>query len=286
MTSEPYPGTDSILKRQVDIMEALAEYVSFVATPRQVAEFELDATRLHPTLLRDSILEATITKHSSTRHATEQRRLIHSIYARKTKEMAALYPLIFSTENAYRAALTNYYHSYFGAEDWWKKLEAWYLKEGLRGQRLEFINGKRLGVKFATTLLRVFDKLAADPDNFTSLRRQENKGRFFYHLAFGQLSFFFDDDWSNASSIFSNQIVLGQRISKTSTLENLEKVRLVRNEVFHSNPVKNTSNFVRAAEALLLALDLNLGRFDQDLRSAQYQRPNFGDTATGNIPPL
>lgn len=46
-----YPGSNSVIKRQVELMEAYSDYVSFVPTPKHMKVIELDATRLHPTLL-------------------------------------------------------------------------------------------------------------------------------------------------------------------------------------------------------------------------------------------
>ncbi|MDZ4069694.1 MAG: hypothetical protein U1E06_23125, partial [Tabrizicola sp.] len=95
---------------------------------------------------------------------------------------------------------------------------------------------------------------------------------------------FVEDDWASLSAEFVPGLVKGQAITKSNILRDLATVREVRNELYHSNPIKNSQVFIRAVEALLLSLDINPGRFDDDLRTSTYDRPIFSDLSSGAIP--
>jgi hypothetical protein len=280
---DPYPGTVSILKRQIDLMEALATYVRFVPTPKQMDDFELDGTRLHPTLLRDAIIEAAQTKLDRLQSPEQCRRLIHQIYARKTKEMAALWPMVFATENAYRAALTEHYHSHFRERVWWRKIENGIKVNGSTFQ-LRNINGVPINLNFSIALIDMVDGIMSNRDIYPEISKPENESRFFHYLTFGQLIQFFSHDWAGVSGIFSNTQVKGQKISRSSVLRDLSNIRRVRNQIYHSNPVKNTGAFHKSVEGLLLALDICAHRFDDDLKNASYTRPRFVALTGGRIP--
>lgn len=278
---DAYPGTNSLLKRQVDLMEAYAEYLSFVPTAKHMSEFELDASRLHPTLLRDSIKAAAVAGAARGRSPNVQRRIVHQIYAKKTKEMAALWPLIFSVENAYRGALTEHYHTRFGRRDWWRVLDG----HIIAGSQIPTtFCGCTISAAFARTLQRIMDSVVDNKEIYQSLRFPANENRFFHHLSLGQLIFFFESDWLGLSEIFVSGLVKGQVLSRTNIVRDLNTVRVVRNALYHSNPIRSTQSFIKAVEGLLLALDVNIARFDDDLRWSTYDRPIFGDAFSGRVP--
>lgn len=122
-------------------------------------------------------------------------------------------------------------------------------------------------------------------DLYPTLRLPANVTRFFYFLSLGQLSFFIDDDWEGLSKEFTSNLVKGQKVTKRLILENFAVVRDVRNELYHSNPIRNSQIFIRSVETLLLSADVNPGRFDESLRQSIYDRPVFTDLKSGQIPP-
>jgi hypothetical protein len=263
-------------------MEAYNAYVSFVPTAKHMEVLELDATRMHPTLLRDSIRAAVATGAGLRKGPEDQRRIIHTIYTRKVKEMAALWPFIFSVENAYRALLTEHFHTKFGSRDWWRSAEAAILSGRAVSTSL---HGATITATLARTIERVVGGMMSNNDLYPTLRLPANVTRFFYFLSLGQLSFFIDDDWEGLSKEFTSNLVKGQKVTKRLILENFAVVRDVRNELYHSNPIRNSQIFIRSVETLLLSADVNPGRFDESLRQSIYDRPVFTDLKSGQIPP-
>lgn len=279
---DPFPGTTTLIKHQVDIMEAYAEYIRFIATAKTIDEFELDVSRFHPTLLRDSILEAKNSRHTKIK-PLDQRRQIHDIYTRKVKEMSALWPFVFCVENALRASLTEHYHVKFGKRDWWRDIDTHIIKGKAGNLSLRKASGNALSSHFGNSLINMMKAIMDQPEKYNELRKSENAGRFFYFLSLGHLSYFFRYDWNDAKGVFLPS-VKGQTISSSIIVNRLEIIRTVRNSINHSNPVKNTRAFIAAAETISLALDVNLCRFDSNLSKTSHTRPAFTEKVAGRLP--
>lgn len=71
------------------------------------------------------------------------------------------------------------------------------------------------------------------------------------------------------------------------TTRRLRVIKKTRNELFHSNPIKDRKKIVEACERMLNGLQFHLGDYDHDLGAAQYvrvPRPSQGRRATSSRP--
>jgi len=66
----------------------------------------------------------------------------------------------------------------------------------------------------------------------------------------------------------------GPRIHFHETLfvDTMRVIKETRNELFHSNPIKDRKKIVEACERILNGLQFHLGDYDHDLGAAQYVR--------------
>ncbi|EJL50524.1 hypothetical protein PMI09_05021 [Rhizobium sp. CF122] len=57
-----------------------------------------------------------------------------------------------------------------------------------------------------------------------------------------------------------------------SSSGHMRVIKETRNELFHSNPIKDRKKIIEACERILSGLQFHLGDYDHDLGAAQYVR--------------
>jgi hypothetical protein len=261
----------SVIKSAPSTTELLAEYLSGSPTPRLVDAFLADLRVLNRRLLADSILEAQGTTSFKTPLSyDEKRQFIHKIYTRKTKELAALYPVIFAVENALRSALSVHLTTYFDRRDWWVVVRDAVIA-GKSYQDFDHICGKQVSYGFKSQIFFTVEKILDGP-NKGKLLAPTNDDQLFLLLTIGQLQRIIVSDWLFIRQMFRQSHEIRFHLNKTNFQTRLKSLKDARDEVFHSNPIRNRSHVFTAAEDILDALDFHLGDFDKDLKDAEHKR--------------
>ncbi|MER8371110.1 hypothetical protein [Mesorhizobium sp. M1406] len=263
----------SITKRHIPTMELLGEYLTFCPTPRQVAHFDADMGTLNPTILRDSIKEAKATKDLTGISHAEQRMIIHRIYTRKVKEFSALYPVVFAVENALRSKLADFLAVHFNRMDWWVLI-----RDAVRlgYTHTHFVNGNISGKPATQDFIKqaffAMDKVLNVQQMARRIMGQDRTDEFYYCLTLGELARLMETDWTRIRPMFRDDATLGFKLDLTAFQTTLVLLRDARNELYHSNPIKNRPQVFQASERILNALDFHLGDYDCDLRDTSYTR--------------
>ncbi|MCY1667348.1 hypothetical protein [Rhizobium sp. SL86] len=79
-------------------------------------------------------------------------------------------------------------------------------------------------------------------------------------------------DWLLIRDMFAPDSVLGFTFTKTMFNDTMRVIKETRNELFHSNPIKDRKKIVDSCERILNGLQFHLGDYDHDLGVAQYVR--------------
>ena len=260
----------SITKRHVPTSQLLGEYLTFVPTPQQVDHFRADMRTLNPTLLRDSIREGVQVQALQQIPIHEQRLVIHGIYTRKVKEFSSIYPFVFAVENALRSVLADYLEERFGRMDWWTLIRnARY--NGQTYSAFPNILGTPVNPAFVKAIWRVFDNMA-NPQHVSSIIGNNKTDEFYYCLTLGELWSIMQADWLLIRDMFASDATLGFAFTKTLFNDTMRVIKETRNELFHSNPIKDRKKIVEACERILNGLQFHLGDYDHDLGTTQYVR--------------
>ena len=263
----------SIAKRHIPTMELLGEYLTFSPTPRQVASFDADMGTLNPTLLRDSIKEAKATRNLNGIDHAEQRRIIHAIYTRKVKEFSALYPVVFAVENALRSKLADFLAAHFNRMDWWVIIRD-AIQQGRNHNH--FVNGTIAGRPTSQSFIRqaffAMGKILDVQQMAPRVMGPNLTDEFYYCLTIGELARLMETDWTRIRQMFRDDATLGLKFDLNAFRSNIRLLRDARNELYHSNPIKNRSAVFEASERILNGLDFHLGAYDNDLKDAQHTR--------------
>ncbi|ULJ82801.1 hypothetical protein MF410_35760 (plasmid) [Rhizobium sp. C104] len=259
----------SITKRHVPTSQLLGEYLTFVPTPQQVDHFRVDMRTLNPTLLRDTIREGVQVRALQQIPIHDQRLVIHRIYTRKVKEFSAIYPFVFAVENALRSVLADYLEERFGRMDWWTLIRnAW--QHGQTYAAFSSILGTTVNPAFVKAVWRVFDTMTNQQQ--ASLAGNDKSDEFYYCLTLGDLWAIMQGDWPLVRDMFAPDAALGFTFTKTLFVDTMRIIKDTRNELFHSNPIKDRKKIVEACERILNGLQFHLGDYDHDLSVAQYVR--------------
>ncbi|MBB4170712.1 hypothetical protein [Rhizobium sp. BK538] len=72
--------------------------------------------------------------------------------------------------------------------------------------------------------------------------------------------------------MFAPDAELGFTFTKTLFNDTMRVIKETRNELFHSNPIKDRKKIIEACERILSGLQFHLGDYDHDLGAAQYVR--------------
>jgi hypothetical protein len=264
-----------VAKRRIEIGELFDLYLKFTPTPGQIDEIRADLQRLHPTLLHDAAKEAREGNALKGLGTNEFRPAIHGIYTRKLKELASLYPFIFTLENAMRARIAEEMEHLTHTKTWWRPVLA-ELRAGRDPKRLS-----QLGALAATGgfLRRIADMVCwieGEKLSRARLASIDDGLSFLCETTFGQLRYLVLEGWVHFEKIFRPSNAPGLKKLTRTELENSSKIVLdARNELHHHNPIRERQKVVTACESILDYLNLHLGSLDQDLRSQSYPRPNF-----------
>ncbi|CDX60232.1 conserved hypothetical protein [Mesorhizobium plurifarium] len=228
---------------------------------------------LNPTILRDSIKEAKATKDLTGISHAEQRMIIHRIYTRKVKEFSALYPVVFAVENALRSKLADFLAVHFNRMDWWVLI-----RDAIRQghDHTHFVNGNICGKPATQSFIKqaffAMDKVLNVQQMAGRVTGQDRTDEFYYCLTIGELARLMETDWSRIRQMFRNDATIGFKLDLHAFKTNIGLLRDARNELYHSNPIKNRPQVFQASERILNALDFHLGDYDNDLRDTQYTR--------------
>ncbi|MCF7699951.1 hypothetical protein [Loktanella sp. M215] len=274
----------TIFKREISLSEVLGTYLCYTPGTAETDEFRADLRTLNHTLLRDSIQEChQAEKEKDTANAGSKRHLIHQAYTRKVKELAALYPFLFATENALRAIASESYSQLFKDAYWWRDIlsavkagqtEAHFLAKGDGKKRVRNIPVNSAFVSacfFATTKFSVKQMRTLEDAECPSTK-------FYDEMTIRHLFNLIDADLSLCP--------IGN-LQRQQFKNHMMIICDARNEVFHGNPIKNRSSLFTACEIVLDAACFHLGDFDEALRNATYTRqtPSKRRNAKHLLPP-
>ncbi|WP_155905058.1 hypothetical protein [Methylopila sp. M107] len=225
---------------------------------------------LNPTLLRDSIREAVAARNIKQCPPTQQRRIIHSVYNRKIKEFSSIYPFIFAVENGIRSVLADYTGERLGRMDWWTLVRD-AKGRGKSPGDLTHINGTQVPAGFIKAVWGAIDRIT-NPIAVRKINGADRVDEFYYCLTLGDMWSIVDSHWPFMRDMFCPDNELGYSLNKTAFNNTMRVIKEARNELFHSNPIKDRRVVVDACERLLDAMQFHLGDYDLDLSEIRYAR--------------
>ncbi len=275
----------SIEKREVNIAEVLGVYLSYTPNYAETDGFKSDLRTLNHTLLRDAILEcANSGKINVGAQPQTKRQRMHGVYTRKVKELASIYPFLFSVENALRTVAAERYETVFKKPFWWRVFTKAYAADKGEHTFHTDINGKKsvhtvpVNPAFIREVLYGVSEMPS--------RKRENlsetdtvASQFYEALTLRQLAKIIAADWTISS--------LGN-LKKKEFETHIRAICDARNELFHGNPIKNRATVFTACERILDSIDVHMGDLDEALRITSYVRltPTIDREARHCIPPL
>lgn len=260
----------SISKRHVPTHKLLGEYLTFTPRSRETDLLNADMRTLNPTLLRDAIREATETRRLRAVPPTEQRQLLHQIYTRKIKEFSSLYPFVFAVENSLRSALAEHSAAKFGGMHWWTLIRD-ARDRGQTPHAFANIWTVPVSLAFVKAVWRAFDNVT-NPVHVQGMSGPDRTDEFYYCLSLGDLWGILSSDWTMTRGMFCSDAELGLKFNRKTFEDTMRVIKEARNELYHSNPIKDRTKVVEACERLLNGLNVHLGDYDVDLAAAQYVR--------------
>ena len=228
----------TIAKRHIAVEELLGTYLSF--TPRAVDTdlFRADMRILNPVLLSDSIKECHSASKKSHCKGMAQRAEIHRVYTRKTKELASLYPFVFSVENALRHTTAEFFGQQFGTDKWWVIIrdavasghdEAHFL---VNADGMKNIRGVPVTPKFVRQLFYCFKNLSATQNH--TIQGADVIDEIYLCLSLGGLLNLIEADWVLSRQMFVSDAELGGVLRKNDMTSSFNILKVARNELFHS----------------------------------------------------
>lgn len=266
----------SVVKRRISIENLLGTYLSFTPKPTEVDLFYADIRTLNTTLLHDAIEECLETQKLSRGGAEQQRAEIYRVYIRKTKELASLYPFIFAVESALRSAAAEHYPNVFRSSDWWTVIRDKYNEGGSARDFQKDKNGKMniRGIKvnpaFIKSLFSSIEKIGKKNSHF--IQGNDNTDELYSCITLNDLCKIIHSDWEISKGMFYSYISDGNILDKKYFIDNTNNIIKTRNELFHSNPVKERAKIYRSCEKILDTLGFHIGTYDENLRQSQYIR--------------
>jgi hypothetical protein len=262
-------------KHHADLINSLDKYLRRIPQPREYHALLADIGRYHPELFRDSIAEAAGAEESGTTLPPQARNrsTIIKIYNRKTKEMAALYPLLMSVEGALRGQLASAMYRMFGVDKWWISYCA-AIASGNEVTTVTAVNGFNVpGTKFSRTIGKIIATInAKERQNAATL---SCGFEFLSGASFGQLRYVAEASWSNIMPLFRGRRGGPAQIVKADFMDLTKVILDLRNDLYHHRPISNQQSCVDACERLLDHFDHHMGAFDYALSQVVYVRPLF-----------
>jgi len=268
----------TIAKRHVDVAELLGEFLMFTPHAADTDLFHADMLILNPVLLKDSIKECQATSNIDRKPGMAQRGEIHRVYARKAKELAALYPFIFSLENCLRHKAAAHYGKVFGIDTWWTLIRD-KIKNDQNADDMPVnktgrkrLKGVQVTPKFVAQLFRTFYVMS--DKQLSTLQGDEDDliDEYYMCLSLGSLFHLIDADWNLARGMFVSDEDLGRTLRKGDLTNWFKIIREARNELFHSRSIGDVAKVARACENTLDKLGFHLGDFDKHVAGTQITR--------------
>lgn len=266
----------AITKRHIDVQELLGEFLRFTPHAADTDLFRADMRVLNPILLMDSIKECKATKNPDRVAGMAQRAEIYRVYTRKTKELASLYPFVFSVENALRQTAAEFFGEVFCREAWWTivrdAIDAGHDEEHFRpnAEGKKIINGVPVTHKFIRELF--YGLKSMSKSNCAFVRQANVVDEIYLCLSLRSLCNIIESDWILSRSMFVSDASLGGILRKQDVANWFKILVIARNELFHSKPLGDISKVARACECILDKLGFHLGDFDAKLKEAQIRR--------------
>lgn len=262
-----------VVKKRIELREVFDIYLEFTPTARDTDAFNADAVRLHPTLLYDAMQEAKKGRALVGLPTSEYRSVLHGIYHRKLKELASLYPFLFTLENALRARLAAEMVELCGTETWWRPVEA-ELRAG-RNPSTTQLGALTVHRDFITQLAKMVKEVEGEKMKRAKLKDIDDGMTFLCETSFGHIRYFIIEGWKYFEPIFRPSAPSLKNLTKQE-FNNMSKIILdARNELHHHNPIRERQKVVSACERLLNYLNYHLESLDMDIRTRQDWRPNF-----------
>ncbi|AML51077.1 hypothetical protein [Falsihalocynthiibacter arcticus] len=205
-----------------------------------------------------------------------QRTEIHRVYTRKTKELASLYPFVFSVENALRHSAAEHYSNVFGGNAWWT-----IIRDAVdNGKDESDFSPNRAGnktIKGTAVTPKFVKQLFYNFSNLSSSQRRSIQGanvvdEIYFCFPLGGLVYLIEADWNLSRGIFCGDEQLNQPLNKRDMLNWFRILLAARNELFHSKAIGDLAKVSRACEAILDKLGFHLGDFDDCLAATQCKR--------------
>lgn len=275
----------SVAKREISLTEALGRYLSYTPNYAETEQFRTDLRTMNHTLLRDSIEECLQARKAPGEvPAQTKRQLMHDVYTRKIKELASLYPFLFAVENALRSVAAERYTESFKNPFWWRVFHNFILNgKGASDFKVNQDGKKRV---HNTPVNPAFVK-----EVFISIERMSQSQRnILSDASCTSMAFYEEITLRNLANIISADWLLCPLagLKKSDFNSHISTICNARNEIFHSNPIKNRATVFTACERILDSVDVHLGDFDQRVRHVSYTRPSPSIRRNSRhcIPPL
>ncbi|MCE4224621.1 hypothetical protein HCU64_12720 [Methylobacterium sp. C25] len=258
------------MSRHAATRELLGSYLTFTPRPVETDRLEADMGLLNRALLDDAIKEATAVREKKGVPADQQRLVLHQIYTRKVKELSSLYPFIFAVENSLRSSLADHSARKFGRMDWWILIRdaraAGYDHTHFPNIATVPVNGR-----FVQAVFRGFERMS-NPAHKQSVAGPDRTDQFYYTLSLGDLWNILKEDWNMTRGMFCSDHQFGLKLTSQVFDQTMRVIKDARNEIFHSNPIRNRTKVIEACERILNGLGIHLGDYDADLGAAQAGR--------------
>jgi hypothetical protein len=277
----------TISDRHQPTWNLMGDYFTFTPNSRDLRNFELDMKTLNPPMLRDAIAEAIKAKKVDTIYYTDQRRAIHEIYTRKIKEFSSIYPFFFTVENALRSCLADHLERFFGRMDWWVIIRDAIVNgdgpETFNDETVEMfeeprsiIRGKKVTPALVALIFKTINDLRENSSFASKISGDDKSDEFYYCLTLGQIWKIIDVGWTIIRPMFCDDASLTHMLTRKIFNDWMRVIKDARNDLFHSNPIRNRIIVISCAEKLMNCLDFHLGDFDIALGDVQYVRPQPG----------
>lgn len=267
----------SINKRHIAVEELLGLFLSFTPRPHETELFRVDMRLLNPTLLSDSIKEcAAASGRNNGPQGMLQRDAIHGVYTRKIKELAALYPFVFSVENALRHTAAEHYGRVFATDTWWTVVRDKFQQGedstsfATNATGKKNIRGIQVTPRFVKQMLYCFEKM--HNNQLHRLNQLNILDEFYLEISLRALCNLIEADWTLSRGIFVEDNLLDQPLRKQDMSNWFKLIIDARNELFHGKPIGDLSKVTRACEAVLDKLGIHLEELDSVLASTKITR--------------
>lgn len=270
----------TISSRHSATWDAMSQYFTFTPNSKDLRALEADMRTLNPTVLRDAITECIAVNKQNRIHYLSQRSFIHNAYNRRIKEFAAVYPFIFTLENALRSHLADHMEKLTNRMDWWVIIRDAVVDGGdpsifsaANNPEKAFIRGLEVPPQFVAYLFKIMKDLLDNKDTASQIMGQSRSDEFYYAITLGELWRLIDKGWSFCREMFCPDAELNAPFTRKIFNDELRVIKEARNNLYHSKPITNRTKMIECVEKILNCLNFHLADYDACLALAQYTRP-------------